>query len=383
MEVSNLINVIIVDDEILALDYLELQLKKFDEIHIIDKFENPVDLLEKLNKRKMDIDIVFLDISMPELSGIEVAKEVMKCSPHTQIVFTSAYDSYAIQAFELNVVDYLLKPIQHHRLLKSIERCKQRLKNSKPTTSTQPKLMVCAFHSLRFKKLNHSNEPFLVKWRTAKVRGVFSFLLHSHGKYITKDLLVELFWPSVPLEKAFSQLYSAIYQIRKSLTAHQIPITITNIDNGYILELNNTVYDVDLFEQNLHKLPKLTEDTLDIHLELIDLYSGDLFYKEDYTWAESSRERLRMMLIKLIRTVCDFYEDNDNFKDAIALYLHLQSLYPYYENSYLKLVKLYKEIGNFNDAKSQYNQLANMLKSEYSLSTTEEINRWLSENHEH
>lgn len=374
-------NVMIVDDERLALDYLELQLSKFKEIHIIDTFENPQDFLQHLNEEK--IDVVFLDVLMPELSGIEVAKEVMRRSPHTQIVFTSAYESYAIQAFELNVVDYLLKPIQHHRLLESIERCKQRLTNLNPTTSTHPKLMVCAFHSLSFKKLNHSNEPLHVKWRTAKVRGVFSFLLHSHGKYISKDSLVDLFWPTVSLEKAFSQLYSAIYQIRKSLTEYQIPITITNIDNGYILELNHIIYDVHVFEQHMHKLPELAEDTLNTHLELIELYSGDFFYKEDYTWAESSRERLRMMFIKLIRKVCDFYEDKGKFKDAIALYLHLQSLCPYYENSYLKLVKLYKEIGNFNDAKSQYNQLANMLKSEYSLSTADEIKHWLSENRDH
>src|SRR5690625_3337038 len=101
---------ILVDDEPLALDYLEIQLDKIKDITVVEKFTN-LDILDHV-KLIENIDLVFLDIEMPGKNGLEIAEQLLEVNPTLEIVFVTAYDEYAVQAFELNALDYLLKPIQ-------------------------------------------------------------------------------------------------------------------------------------------------------------------------------------------------------------------------------------------------------------------------------
>lgn len=109
---------IIVDDESLAIKRLKRMLAAYeDRIVIIGEASDGGETVEVIDKFKPDL--VFLDIQMPELNGFEVLEKIN----HTpEIIFTTAYDEYAIKAFEVNSIDYLLKPIEPERLAKAIER---------------------------------------------------------------------------------------------------------------------------------------------------------------------------------------------------------------------------------------------------------------------
>jgi DNA-binding LytR/AlgR family response regulator len=109
------INCLIVDDEAIAREIIATHLSKINNINIIASCHNALEAFNVINNHT--IDLVFLDINMPEISGISFAKSINK---NIKIIFTTAYRNYAVEGFELQAVDYLLKPISFERLLKAV-----------------------------------------------------------------------------------------------------------------------------------------------------------------------------------------------------------------------------------------------------------------------
>lgn len=124
-----MIKVILVDDEKPALDELSYMLKTYTEFQIIGAFTDPVLALEAIYETP--VDVVFLDISMPEMNGFMLAKLLLKLPHCPLIVFATAYDEYAVSAFEIQALDYLLKPLTEERLLKTITYIKKQLAKHK------------------------------------------------------------------------------------------------------------------------------------------------------------------------------------------------------------------------------------------------------------
>lgn len=98
----------IVDDEPLALDLLESYVNKTPFLTLDGKYSSAVQAMKELPEKR--VDLLFLDIQMPELNGLEFSKMV---DPHTRIVFSTAFEQYAIDGYKVNALDYLLKPISY------------------------------------------------------------------------------------------------------------------------------------------------------------------------------------------------------------------------------------------------------------------------------
>jgi len=124
-----MINVLIVDDEPLAQDVLETHISKLPELNLIQKCSNALEANDAL--RNHDIDLIFLDIQMPQLTGIEFLRTL---SNPPLVIFTTAYPNYAVEGFELNAVDYLLKPISLDRFVKGVNKAAEQLKMKKGNT---------------------------------------------------------------------------------------------------------------------------------------------------------------------------------------------------------------------------------------------------------
>ena len=112
-----MINAIIVDDEPLALDVLETYIDKLPQVNLVARCNNALEANEALKGNS--IDLMFLDIQMPQLTGIDFLK-TLKNPP--LVIFTTAYANYAIEGFELNAIDYLLKPISLERFMKAVNK---------------------------------------------------------------------------------------------------------------------------------------------------------------------------------------------------------------------------------------------------------------------
>jgi two-component system LytT family response regulator len=126
------INCIAIEDEPLALKKITDFINQVDYLHLLKGFDNAIDAHGFIKQN--DVDLIFLDIRMKSLSGIQFLESV---KPDAKIIITSAYDEYALKAYELDVADYLLKPFSFERFLKSAEKVYEQLKSINNRTSKE------------------------------------------------------------------------------------------------------------------------------------------------------------------------------------------------------------------------------------------------------
>lgn len=179
MEQKRKIRVCIIDDEPIACRRIERLLTEDQEIEIIcvcNDGESAVESIEKLNP-----DLIFLDIQMPEMNGFEVLKSLnIELMPH--VIFVTAYDRYAIQAFEVHALDYLLKPFDKKRFHQALKRAKAQVLQDQERSSNRELVALLK----EMKSQSHYLERLIIK-----SKGRVSFLkteeidwIEAQGKYV-------------------------------------------------------------------------------------------------------------------------------------------------------------------------------------------------------
>jgi two-component system LytT family response regulator len=116
---------IIIDDEQHAIDVLEHYVRQIPDLQLLASFTNPLEALQFLNKTPADL--LFLDIQMPEISGLDLIRTIPN---RTKTILTTAYSEFVTEGFELEVADYLLKPVPFPRFLKAVQRVQQAMTNN-------------------------------------------------------------------------------------------------------------------------------------------------------------------------------------------------------------------------------------------------------------
>ena len=125
------IKCIIIDDEPLAAEVVETHLQEFSNIELLGSFTNPLDALQLIENG--EVDAVFIDINMPKMNGLDFIK-TLDTRPH--FIITTAYREYAVESFDLDVLDYLVKPIPFTRFLKSINKLSQKFISEQSVENT-------------------------------------------------------------------------------------------------------------------------------------------------------------------------------------------------------------------------------------------------------
>jgi len=134
------ISTIIVDDEQLAREELSYLLKSVEDVQVVAQGSNGLEAIQLI--REHNPELVFLDVQMPGLDGFQVIKKLVdKKHPMPQIVFATAFDQYAVRAFEVNAVDYLLKPFDKKRVAQSVEKARLKLTTA-PTSSERLESLI-------------------------------------------------------------------------------------------------------------------------------------------------------------------------------------------------------------------------------------------------
>jgi two-component system, LytTR family, response regulator LytT len=130
---------LVVDDEQLARDELCFQLGQIDGVEVVGQADNGVAAIDAVERLRPDV--VFLDIQMPGLSGFEVARRIAARGDSPQIVFVTAFDQYALEAFEVNAIDYVLKPTEPERLEQAVGRARRRQEANAPLNEQIEKIV--------------------------------------------------------------------------------------------------------------------------------------------------------------------------------------------------------------------------------------------------
>ncbi|MDP4180654.1 MAG: LytTR family DNA-binding domain-containing protein [Bacillota bacterium] len=138
--------VILVDDEKAGLENLHYYLSKYEDIEILGMYKDPQEALQDVFDQKPDA--VFLDIMMPEMDGLQAAAEILKSEEDIKIIFVTAFDEHAIKAFELNAIDYILKPFSQQRIEVAVNRI-NKLLNEKDTSKYKKKQQAIQFEAMK------------------------------------------------------------------------------------------------------------------------------------------------------------------------------------------------------------------------------------------
>ncbi|THF84125.1 response regulator [Cohnella fermenti] len=362
---------ILVDDESLALRGLENQLRKIGGTDIVGTYQNPLEALEAAALSKPDV--VFLDIEMPEIGGIEAALGFQNLSPSPQIVFVTAYEEYAVKAFELEALDYVLKPCRTERLALTLQRVAERIQSAPASPPEAPsKGTVRCLGRLQVE----TGPDESLSWRTAKSQELFSYLLLRQGQPARKDVLVDILWPESDPKKAYTQLYTSIYQLRRTLEAANLPLRIVNSGNSYSLARGGLETDAEEWERRLGTETDIASLAVEEYEEIMNINRGELLEDSGYLWAEQERERLSSLWFHHAKRLAAKHEEKGDTIMAAAWYNRILQRFPYSEEAYLALMELYARLGERSLVEQHYKSLCAATDSEFGTEPSAEIQAW-------
>lgn len=213
---ANTIQCIIVDDEPVAREILESHLSKIDTIEIVCSCKSAIEAFNAINSNT--IDLIFLDINMPEISGLSFAKSINK---DIKIIFTTAYREYAVDGFDLQAVDYLLKPISFDRLLQAINKYRNEnlvIKNTIPESI-----------------IDEANDYFFVRSDRKMIKINFSEIKYIES--LSDYIKIHLVDKTIITRETITNIEAKIPQNKFIRTHRSFIVSIPNIDsftNEYI-----------------------------------------------------------------------------------------------------------------------------------------------------
>lgn len=229
-------NCIIIDDEPLAREEMKLLISDYSNLEIIGSFSNAVQALDFLEEN--EVNIVFLDIEMPKVTGLALASELSK---NTMVIFTTAHSHYSLKSYELEAVDYLLKPIDKDRLLRAIDKATAYLnllsQNVINTIESNTEEFLFIKSDRRFYKINFADILF--------IEGLKGYvIIHTQTQKLVTAMNLKSIHQRIP-SKVF-------YRVSKSYVVNKNHINSFDSHNIYILDNEiplGMVYKNDFFEK--------------------------------------------------------------------------------------------------------------------------------------
>lgn len=363
-----MIRAILIDDEQLALTSLERKIHKFQGVQCIASYTDPNQALVDLSS--LDADVAFVDIEMYDISGIELAEKLLAVQPKLHIVFVTAHAEYAVEAFELNSIDYLLKPVTSKRLEKTMSRL---LPAAGPvvenhiSSSREQTLRVLVFHDFQAWYGDH-----LLSFKTAKVKELFAYFVMHRNTSIHRDVLIEALFGEHDYKKAKIHFHTCLSHLRKTLEAHGFANGITFVDSCYIFSMEGLVRDCDQIDAAYELALPLTPDKVDALEAAIPLYTGGVLELNGYEWAYALSEVYRHKAVALFNRLIDYYQGLD--LDRAHHYLQLQHRHqPYSEHNIQQMMLNLVKKGQRSEALRIYKEYERMLSHDFDLEPDEKL----------
>lgn len=327
--------VILVDDEPIALEMLELMLSVHDDIQVVGSFTQPFHALKEIEK--LQPDVIFLDIEMGEFNGIEISERFLEQNSTIKIVFITAFSQYAIDAFEINAIDYLLKPIQEKRLSKTIKRLKDEVNNQK----IQSKVKHLLHNELKIKSFGsfqvYDSKDLSIHWRTKKTKELFAYLWEQNGKAISKMKIMETIFPDKDLEKATTLLHTTIYQLRKSLEKLGYLDGIVYINESYKLKLpiNSDI-------KELNDILMIKSHNEEHIIKILRIYKGDFLEEEGYHWVIETQQKYKERVFNILEKYGCSQLEEENLSHLLKNCLEqMHKMEPFNEDIVKMIIQFY------------------------------------------
>ena len=356
-----MLDTIIADDEFHAVERLKELVVRVDELNLIGSFTQASKCLAKIEEGKLSPELLFLDIEMPGYNGLQLAQRVLEMDEGVEIVFVTAYDNYAVKAFELNALDYLLKPIKEERFQKAIER----LTDKKEIVSSKESTLKVV--SLGKAKLFYQGERIDVEWPTLKAKELFYYLLYYRGEFVARDKILVDLWSDKEPEKAVDILYTTVYSLRKMFKDIGFDEIIKSKRGFYGVDLAKIEWDVIEFEKITAELKENITDAIHKVAKLLSLYQSEYLINESYKWSYGLQAELKEKFKEALFKAADYYSKHNQYEQAIDILQQIIEEVFLAEKAYQRLINIYKKLGNEAAARREYEELRNKFKSEFGI----------------
>lgn len=353
--------VIIIDDEKAMHLIMKRMLAKVD-VEIVGSFLETATAFSYLTNH--EVDLAFVDISMPRENGLEFAERLRESGRQTKLVFITSHKEYALNAFDVYAFDYIVKPVMQERLHKTVQRAlaekrSERLlqKNREPT-----------FNKVEFNCLGgidiQSSRGMRVKWKSSKSAELFGYLLIHKGRLVSRARLIEDMFGSMPQKNAEMYLNTTVYQLRKVLETYGLKESLHSDSNHYALSLNHVHVDLLSFEEGCRGMSVVDETNIEQAIELEQLYTGDLFGDRAFSWAWHETERISLLYTTFTKRLCVALLNRGETNAAIRLLRKLMAHNELDEERFMLLMKALALQENKEDLIRQYLQFAETLQKE-------------------
>lgn len=297
---------IIIEDDNLMLEAAKIIIEKNNYLNIVEAFNDANEALERLEE--LHPEVVFLDVEMPNISGIQVAKKIEKFNSNIQIVFVTAYEKYALDAFKVSAADYIVKPITEEQVnatVKKLIKYKDGIRFFEKETNRSK---ICTFGNF---EVYGNKENELIKWPTAKVEELFAYFVVNRGNEVDRWILCDLLWPNASPEKALHNLHNSIYRLKNILKNNAIEANVIYENRSYKMNFNTINCDLWKYEDYIKLNLEIKEQNIEEYEKIIKLYKGSLFENKDYLWAIDLKVKLDEFFLSVCKSLAKYFYNRE------------------------------------------------------------------------
>jgi len=355
---------LVVDDEPAMLLAMKRLLSKVEGVELVGSFRNAAEALDFVRDNR--VDLAFLDIKIGEDDGLELGRALRSLCADADIVFTTSHAEYAIPAYDVYPLDYMVKPISGKRLEQTIARALGRRAASSGEAGghVSPRLTVRGLGC--FEAV--SRQAGAVKWMSKKSAELFAYLLVHRGRSVAKTRVLEDIFPEMPIKNAEIYLNTAVYQLRKALSPHGFKESIQSSQEQYRADLSPLDVDFIQFEQGMEELSDIRTPAQEAAaIELEKRYEGELFEDKSYEWATAERERIAIAYGAFAKSLVNRLLAGKRYREAARIARRLVSRNEFDEEAALLLLTILGAMGDRQSLRSSYERYARLLHQELGL----------------
>jgi two-component SAPR family response regulator len=353
---------ILIDDDKAMLIILKRLLGRMEGVTVAGSFLDGAEAADWL--RAEDADIAFVDIQMTGASdGMALARHLLAIRPHLRIVFVTSHKEYALDAFDVGAVDYIVKPVRFERLAQTIGRIAG-VKGA-ATASGNPATSKLTAHCLGGMRVYGPGGE--VKWMSAKSAELFAYLLMHRDKGATRAQILEDLFDGQQNRQTYTYLYTVVYQLRRILKLHGLQNAVVSINGRYQLLPGTVEADFVAFEDRLAAIGEITASNYEQACETERLYTGDLFDEKGYIWSIAGKERLSALHKRFSHRLGQWLLEQGHIELAFPVVERLVARNETDEEANAMLLRLYAAAKDRHALIAHYGKYAKLVREELGL----------------
>ena len=365
-----MLRAVLIDDELPSVEELSYLLGKYPDIEIAANFTDSKEALGAMEA--LSLDVVFLDIDMPHMNGLELALQIQAMHSGIIIIFVTAYAKYALDAFKAYPLDYLLKPIKEARLDAAMEHMRAQYALSHPESKKEALRIKCFG---RFEVLTDGE----IKWGTRRVRELFMYLIGRCGAAPTKSEMIDALFGGVNDKKTANNLYVTLYKLRSLLDSLDSGRKLMRLTVDSALEISPGICDFTDFMGFANRNAVITGNNAIEAARALNLCTGTYLENEDFLWVTDTAELVETEYERIALGLAEYHNTNGTLREAEAVLNTLLLRNPLCDGGYGMLLDMFMKSGNRQAFSERYAEYARVLKSELKVKPPEIYRKYFNE----